>query len=183
MKIKTASEGFIDHKHGGEFSKKREKTVPLWTGYFRFTLSEWVFKITWSWWYLYQTLLFYGHPLVFVLERCDCTRRLTFQVSSFNWRNNISFFVFVFEILLPQKRKLDPLKSFKYHKHQHKGNKVWTVFGFFLLWQHLQLSLFLTQVTISHSYFSSHHRECFGIAFPCMLIQIPLTSQRNQYLA
>ena len=40
---------------------------------------------------------------------------------------NISFLVFVFEILLPQKRKLDPLKSFKYHKHQHKGNKVWTV--------------------------------------------------------
>ena len=37
---------------------------------------------------------------------------------------NISFLVFVFEILLPQKRKLDPLKSFKYHKHQHKGNKV-----------------------------------------------------------
>ena len=29
-----------------------------------------------------------------------------------------------FEIVLPQKRKLDPLKSFKYHKHQHRGNKV-----------------------------------------------------------
>ena len=29
-----------------------------------------------------------------------------------------------FEIVLPQKRKLDPLESFKYHIHQHRGNKV-----------------------------------------------------------
>ena len=29
-----------------------------------------------------------------------------------------------FQIVLPQKRKSDPLKSFKYHKHQHRGNKV-----------------------------------------------------------
>ena len=29
-----------------------------------------------------------------------------------------------FQIVLPQKRKSDPLKSFKYHKHKHRGNKV-----------------------------------------------------------
>ena len=110
-----------------------------------------------------------------VLERCDCTRRLTFQVSSFNWSSKHFFFVFVFvfEILLPQKRELNPLKSFNYHKHQHKGNKVWTVFGFFLLRQSLQLSLFLTQVTISHSYFSWHHRECL---FRCFSLHVDSNS-------
>ena len=56
-----------------------------------------------------------------------------------------------YEIVLPQKRKLDPLKSFKYHKHQHRGNKVCEQVLIFL--RSLQLSLFLTQVTIYPSYF------------------------------
>ena len=82
--------------------------------------------------YIFFTPLLYGHPLVSVLERTDCTQRLTFRVSCYNWLlgiiNNFgSIFLLLF---LPQKRKLDPLKSFKYHKHQHKGNKVWVFLRF-----------------------------------------------------
>ena len=107
-----------------------------------------------------------------VLQRTDCTRRLTFQVSCFNWLlgiiNNFgSIFLLLF---LPQKRKLDPLKSFKYHQHQHKGNKVW-VFLHFL--NQLQLSIIWTQVTISHSYFLSHRRKCL---FHCFSLHVDSNS-------
>ena len=99
-----------------------------------------------------------------VLERTDCTRRLTFQVSCFNWLlgiiNNFgSMFLLLF---LPQKRKLDPLKSFQYHKHQQKGNKVWVFLRFL---NQLQLSIIWTQVTIYRTYFLSNHKECLFYCF------------------
>ena len=50
----------------------------------------------------------------------------------FNWLLGIinNFGSIFWLLFLPQKRKLDPLKSFKYHQHQHKGNKVWVFLRF-----------------------------------------------------
>ena len=113
--------------------------------------------------------------LVSLLQRSNSTWRLTIQVSSLNWLLGIiktSWYLFL-EIVLPPKRKLNPLKSFKYHKHQYRGNKVWTVFRLFARSQSLQLSLFSTQVTIYPSYFFITSHECL---FHCFSLHVDANS-------
>ena len=82
-----------------------------------------------------------------------------------------------FEIVLPQKRKLDPLESFKYHIHQHRGNKVWTNFDLFALTS----SFFIFNPGYNLPFILFYHitrNACF-IAFPCMLMQIHLNNNDN----
>ena len=81
------------------------------------------------------------------------------------------------KIVLPQKRKLDPLKSFKYHKHQHKGNKMWTSFDLFAL----SSAFFIFNPGYNLPFILFYHitrNACF-IAFPCTLMQIHLNNNDN----
>ena len=82
-----------------------------------------------------------------------------------------------FQIVLPQKRKSDPLKSFKYHKHQHRGNKVWTSFDLFALSS--AFFIFNSGYNLPFILFSHITRNACFIAFPCMLIQIHLNNNNN----
>ena len=63
------------------------------------------------------------------LYSASYTSSILFQLIT--WNNK--YFLIFFEIVLVQTRKLDPMKSFKYHKHQLRGNKVRTSFDLFAL--------------------------------------------------
>ena len=67
--------------------------------------------------------------------------------------------------------------SFKYHKHQRKGNKLWTSFDLFAL----SSAFFIFNPGYNLPFILFYHitrNACF-IAFPCMLMQIHLNNNDN----
>ena len=67
--------------------------------------------------------------------------------------------------------------SFKYHKHQRKGNKLWTSFDLFAL----SSAFFIFNPGYNLPFILFYHitrNACF-IAFPCMSMQIHLNNNDN----